>query len=305
MEPDRLQLRNYTFLGLLGIATFPAILYIEWFAPGNAPDLLIKWHLPASIAGFFLLMLAQFKHKTYKKAYKHIIIREIFATIAPELEYSPSGFVPRHIYESSKLFPQLHSSYQGDDFLTGQMGKTDVMFSELHTELFEGGKDDSKRSTSIFRGFFFSADFHKETSGETYGLPDLAEKRLGLVGKFLQKKNPVKHAGKLIQLEDKAFEKEFVVYGTDQVEARYCLTPTMMKALLRLQRQFKSKVYVSFRHSRINISISSNKNNFEPRVWQSGIDPSMISQMRVLFTLLISIVEGLNLNTRIWGKKAS
>jgi len=39
---------------------------------------------------------------------------------------------------------------------------------------------------------------------------------------------------KRVGLVDPVFEKIFEAYGTDQVEARYLLTPTFMQRLVRL-----------------------------------------------------------------------
>ena len=41
-----------------------------------------------------------------------------------------------------------------------------------------------------------------------------------------------------IRLEDPVFEKKFEVYGTDQVEARFLLTPNVMQAILDLETAF-------------------------------------------------------------------
>ena len=55
--------------------------------------------------------------------------------------------------------------------------------------------------------------------------PDVAEKLLGnFLGNLVQKYN-FPQSGKLVKLENVKFEKEFAVYGTDQIESRFVLTP--------------------------------------------------------------------------------
>ena len=305
LEPQRVKVREFTLYGILGISPFVAAIFINDMVEGFVPLTYLLVLLIPFLGGMVCAGIAYTKYQAYKKDYKHGIVAEIFASIAPELSYKAEEHISPGVYMASKLFRRSYDRYNGDDFLFGKMGQTDVMFSEIHSEYYTKGKNNSKNWHTIFKGFFFTADFHKEISGETYVLPDIAEKRLGFVGKMLQKKNPFKHAGELVKLENKAFEKEFVVYSSDQIEARYCLTPSMMESLVKLQKQFKYKVYISFIHSNVNIAISSRKNNFEPRIFKSGVDPALITEMRELFTLLTSIVEELNLNTRIWGKKAA
>ena len=70
------------------------------------------------------------------------------------------------------------------------------------------------------------ADFNKNFNGHTVVLPDTAEKILGKFGQSLQS---MSSRGELVKLEDPEFEKEFCVYGDDQVEARYILSPALMK----------------------------------------------------------------------------
>jgi hypothetical protein len=44
-----------------------------------------------------------------------------------------------------------------------------------------------------------------------------------------------------VRLEDPVFEKAFEVYGSDQIEARFLLTPDFMERLLGLERTFQGK----------------------------------------------------------------
>ena len=64
--------------------------------------------------------------------------------------------------------------------------------------------------------------------------PDTAEKMFGKFGQSLQSLNgKMAHGGRdVVKLEDPEFEKEFVVYAHDQVEARYVLSPSLMRRLL-------------------------------------------------------------------------
>jgi hypothetical protein len=44
-----------------------------------------------------------------------------------------------------------------------------------------------------------------------------------------------------VKLEDPVFEKAFEVYSTDQIEARFILTPDFMERLIGLERTFKGR----------------------------------------------------------------
>ena len=55
-------------------------------------------------------------------------------------------------------------------------------------------------------------------------------KKLGQMGKTQR-----------VKLEGPVFEKAFEVYSTDQVEARFILTPDFMERLIGLERTFKGR----------------------------------------------------------------
>lgn len=262
----------------------------------------------AAALGFLTIIYSSFKFKEYRRLFKKNVVRNIFESIAPQLVYTPKKSISRDIYDNSRIFRQEYTVFEGDDLVKGKIGDTEVEFSDLHTSyLITKNTNNSTEDerNSIFKGLFFSADFHKHIKGETFILPDIAEKNLGVFGTFLQKNNPIKHAKHLILLENSEFEKEFAIYSSNQQEARYCLTPKMMEALLELKKTFPySKMHCSIRGTRINIAISM-ENQFEPRLWQNGADPKHIDQMIELYTCLTSIVEQLDLNTRIWTKKAA
>ena len=67
-------------------------------------------------------------------------------------------------------------------------------------------------------------DFNKHFNVKTYVLTDTAEKMFGFLGKKLQSMNSSRDD--LVYLENPDFEKQFVVYSSDQIEARYILSPS-------------------------------------------------------------------------------
>jgi hypothetical protein len=131
-------------------------------------------------------------------------------------------------------------------------------------------------------------------------LPDTAERMLGKFGQNLQS---MSSRGELIKLEDLEFEKEFCVYGDDQVEARYLLSTSLMKRIVDYKRKWNTKLYLSFHHSKVYIAVKTSKNLFETRLFKSIVDYNFMQENIHYLELLTGIVEDLNLNTRIWTKE--
>ena len=207
-------------------------------------------------------------------------------------------------YRSSDLFRKSFDRYKGDDLISGVIENTDFRCSELHTE-YKTTTTDSKgnrrtRWHTIFRGLFFHADFNKEFLGKTYVTPDLMEKIFGSFGRRIQK---FTGNAALVKLENPVFEKYFVVHATDQIEARYILTPTMMEAMVNLRETYNLKMHFSFSGSRVYCAFSFGKDLFEPRIFKSGVNFKDVETIYNLFRINTTIVKELNLNSRIWTKQ--
>jgi hypothetical protein len=203
----------------------------------------------------------------------------------------------------SQIFLTHPDRYKCEDYVSGKIGETFIEFSEVHSE-YKTETTDSKGNHhtqwhTIFMGLFFIADFNKNFSGTTVVLPDLAEKTFGFLGKIFQSWN-LTRKGQLIKLEDPEFEKLFVVYGDNQITARYILTPGLMQRLVEFRNRLKNTVYLSFKDSKVYLSISINRNLFEPRIFKSNEDFTLIKDYFDNLHLAGRIIEELNLNTRIW-----
>jgi hypothetical protein len=180
------------------------------------------------------------------------------------------------------------------------VGQTAVKFSEVDAK-YESGSGKNRTVQQIFKGLFFIADFNKDFHGRTFVLPDTAEGFLGKLGQAFQEWNISRDD--LVRLEDPEFEKEFVVYSNDQVEARYILSTSLMKRIVDFKRQSGKKIHLSFINSQVNVTVSFKRNLFEPRLFSTLLDFEPVREYFEDLVLAVGIVEDLNLNIRIWTKE--
>lgn len=249
---------------------------------------------------FYRDFLGQFKEK---------IIKKIVEFIDPGLTYDESKYVPKDYFIESLIFPDRANRYEGDDFVSGRIDKTDIQFSEINVKHVEKTKRHVKpgeqkrtdtRTYPIFKGLFFVADFNKNFNKKTIVLPDKAEKLLGRLGQKLQSMNISR--GELIKLEDPEFEKLFVVYGDDQIESRYVLSTSLMRRISDFRKKANKEISLSFVASKLFVAIPYEKALFEPSIFRTLVDFSKIQEYFEDLQIAINIVEDLNLNTRIWKK---
>lgn len=286
LEKERIGKRN--ILLLAGTGTFALLIII----------LRLDFSHAEHVSMILLALLVMFYHwyiKGYKDKFKQDIIKKIVHFIEPTLNYEKDKFIARDKFESSKIFLANFNSYGGDDFVKGKYNTVAIEFSELLVEHVTGGKNKSRHK--VFQGLFIIADFNKSFKGETFVLPDRAEKMFGSLGGFFQSHNPSRN--QLIKLENEEFEKDFVVYGDDQVEARYILSTSLMERIVTLRKKCRQNISLAFKQARVYIAIDHGK-LFEPRVFRTILDTSSINQYFSDLSMALGIIDDLNLNTRIW-----
>lgn len=271
----------------------------------NPQEYLIIISVALSATGFLWFVIVTFKRKNkYRLSFKGNVVTEIVKLFDPEWQYHFDSCINQADYEKSGIFRQQVDRYNGDDLVVGRIEKTDFQFSELHTQYKQvtyGPKGQRREHwVTIFRGLFMHADFNKNFSGTTYVLPDTAEKLFGSFGQSLQK---LSSRGELVKLENLEFENRFVVYSSDQVEARYILTPSIMEAMVSLSNRFGESVFFSFVGSRVYFARSFSSGLFEPNLFRSGVNYNDAKEMFELFGMISVLVQELNLNTRIWTKE--
>lgn len=258
----------------------------------------------AVVIGFILLASLTYRFMTtgYAKDFKAKIITPMIGAIDPHLLYNPDFMVSQHLFERSDLFKHSIDRYSGNDYVKGSIDGVPLEFSDVHAEY---QTRDSKGRTqwhTLFRGLFLVAEFNKYFKAKTIILPDQAEKSFGsLIGGWLQSINFTRDG--LIRMDDPAFEKHFVVYGNDPIEARYILTHSMMKRILDFQRRVSHPLFVSFVHNHIHVGIATGKDLFEPAVFTSLLDYKQAMEYVNTLQNTIGLVEELKLNEKLWSKE--
>lgn len=257
--------------------------------------------LIAFIIIFIYVLSYQRKIKAeFVNKFKTLVIKSIVNFFDENLDYQPQGYIPQHEFAASGIIKRKIDRYYGDDLVEGKIGLTNFKFSEVHA-LVEEKSDDKSRYVEVFGGIFFIGDFNKNFSGQTYVLPDRIEKGMGRFANFFQ--SLAKGHGKLVKLEDIEFEKEFVVYSTDQIEARYILSTSLMQRILEFKRKAGSDIMLAFKSSNIYVAIPKKGSLFEPKIFGKLIAEETLRKYYEDLAIAISTIEDLNLNLRIWTKQ--
>lgn len=296
--------RSKATAAMLVLAPLAALVVLALAQQGPLPAIAAGIASAIALGAIYATQISS-PFERYRQQFKQQFIAGLLSTLTDDVRYFPEG--DRAIlaeYRRSELFPQEPDREHVEDSIFARLGATDLALAELHTEYEEVSHDkDGKRESkwhTIFRGLFISADFHKDFRGQTFVRSDVAEKYFGQFARFVQK--PLFSRLELVQLEDPEFEREFVVHSSDQIEARYILTPALMQRMLELKRKFAAQVEFAFLHSRVYVAISKDKDFFEPQLSQSLSDATALRGFLEQVQLCLGVVEDLDLNTRLWSK---
>jgi hypothetical protein len=211
-------------------------------------------------------------------------ITQMVQSLFPNVEFSLNTFVPKKEIIKSKLFSNIND--KAPIYSYGQIRSSN---NELSINIADIGIVEKKTTHQLkalllripflnfivifydyvlknlltnqsaeavqytFRGLFCWLSFKKKLKGHTVILTNAYPTQINRYFSHNFKEE------QQVQLEDPRFSTAFIVYSTDQVEARYVLSIALMERILLLQEKFKRPIILSFHHQQVFIAIE-NKN---------------------------------------------
>lgn len=250
------------------------------------------------IGAFLYKMLT----KNYTHEFKTKVISPLITELDSNLNYNAQHHVAQRIFENSQLFTTNIDRLNGNDFVQGEIDQVKLQFSDIHAEKRHRNSKGKDKWSTIFQGLFIVAEFNKHFKEQTVILPDYAQNTFGnMIGSWLQSNNI--NRNKLVEMDSPEFEKAFVVYSTDQIEARYILSHTLMQRLLDFKNKSSHPVSISFIGDSIHMAIEYNKDLFEPSIFRSLLDYKIAMEYVQTLHLAIGIIDELKLNEKLWSKQ--
>lgn len=267
---QRMKRNRIAFFALL----IPVMFYYEvgWF---------LAILLPLFIMGISIDMAYEDTLKKFEPQVKKLLMENICELLDLKYRRVPDGLVKIETFVDIGLISsdynrehtedEIAGSYEGVEFVMMEAGLAKTYRSKRHG------------SSIIFKGILAIYTFPKKFSGTTWVLAD-----------FLF--NDV-DKGERVKLEDPEFEKQFDVFSTDQVEARYILTPNFMERVKRLNRLVVdvSSIDMAFHENQLFLALYSGKNFFESGEMLTALnDRERVKRIAEEIHSLFTIPETLN-----------
>lgn len=239
----------------------------------------------------------------YKSRFKQDVIGATLSSVDQSLTIDPYKGILEGEFRGSQLFTTVPDRYHTEDLVTGKSDKTSFYFAEVYAEYKTETQTKNGRQVTwhdLFKGIIFAADFNKHFNGVTVVRP----KDFGSsIGAWFSKNIFSIGDKNVVELENDGFKKNFITYSTDQIEARYILTPAMMEKINALNQRSAYTISVSFINSSLYIAFPLNKNYFEPPLFKTLLKPGLLDDDLSVLGFMYDIVSELDLNTRIWTKQ--
>ena len=215
--------------------------------------------------------------------FKRKVIRSIVESCG--LTYHPGGFVENdYLY---MIYDFDIDKYSGNDLIFGQIEGVRVKFSDVEAISIKEDLYRNKTHRVLFAGLLFVADFPKRLKAVTQICSGTDEFR--------------DYGGKRARMDDADFERYFRVYATDQIEARYALTPSLMENLKLLKMRFHRPINIVLTGDKICMAIRTGRDNFEPDLRRPLVGKGANRFYKDEIGGFLRIVEELRLNRKIWA----
>jgi hypothetical protein len=263
--------------------------YQDWVGP-----ILFCWPIGGLFGmGWAFRRFAMRPRDTYIRNFKRQVFTAVCRQHFPEIRYEPGDGIHWRTFDESGLFPFESDVYRSEDRFRGHWGATEVCFAEARADRarrrWRGTDRGFEREyETYFRGIVFVADFHKHFRSTTRLLP--------------RGENAASARGEeRATLEDPHFESVFETWTTDQVDVRFILSTSMMSRLVALSTRFPG-MRARFHQECVLLLLPSSRDRFEPSLHRRARSRAQIQAFVEDVRACLSVVDDLNLNTRIWSK---
>jgi len=240
--------------------------------------------------GYFYMLcvgavfIFQMPYKSYKKKIKNDVMPK-FVSFFEGFSYEQGKGLTISEMEESHIFPPA-DEYDADDCFSGFWQGVPLKISEQILKTVRHEKNKTEKQV-VFQGIVVNFEMNKKFKGQTIVLKDS-----GFLNRFKGFKGFER-----VTLEDPVFEKLFEVYGTNQVEARFLLSPVFMERVVKLKDLYKGKsIQLYFSNNKVLIAIDTKQDMFEPYCFfKTNLNKQKIDLVFEEFITIFSIIDLLNI----------
>ena len=225
--------------------------------------------------------------KLYQSQVRQQVFPKIFNYFGDDFLFSRDYHMSLVRLKASKILPEYDKA-SFDDYVQGSYKGIEIAINEVKLVSHEQ-KDKHVETHTQFQGVMIELSCLKRFNGHTVVI-----RSRGSVMNFLSSSHQQLSR---VKLEDPLFEKQFDVFSTDQIEARFLLTVAFMERLQQLAAFFSSQIQCAFYDNKLLIMLESRQNRFElGSIFKGATFEYEFSQINREMKQLFAIIEVLKLH---------
>lgn len=245
----------------------------------------------SGLAGAAIAGIGSSPIRKLSKDAKNILVSPVANGFGLSFTEKPGEVASVREHRRIGLLPDWDRSHY-EDLLTGERNGVNFEFYEARLKERRTSHSNGRTRTryvTVFDGQLLRFDFHKRFFGET-----LVTRDAGFFNRFGGRRGMDR-----ARLEDPTFEKAFEVYTTDQVEARFLLTPDMMQSMVDLEHAFRGKnLRCAFAGEQMYIAVEG-ANLFEPGSLFKPLDnPERVRELLGDFAAVFTLIDKVSIARR-------
>ena len=247
--------------------------------------------LPIVIVKIILDVATRKELEQYKKAYKGYFVGQELAKNFTKIQYNHEAGLDETVLSSTSLI-NTGDRYSSNDLTIGRYKNVKFIQADVHIEKEYEDNEGKTHYRTIFKGRFMIFEFPKKFESRMM---------LSFAGEPLDGINPkTGKAMRRIETESVDFNKVFLVYAEDEVEALYILTPDFMERVQELGRSHNDQVSVYFVDNKMIVGINDGDDVFEPPYPDKPLnEKTEASKIANEINLVTNIVDNLKLSRNV------
>lgn len=246
--------------------------------------------MPIMVVAIAISLSTTKERLQYKKAYKGYFVGQSLAKTFTNTKYDHDIGLDKQVLIDTAMI-NTGDKYSSNDLTIGKYKDVDFTQADVHIEERHEDSDGDTYYVTIFKGRYMVFEFPKKFNS-----------RMMLSHYHEPTKTTNPKTGKVmkrIETESVDFNKCYLTYAEDGVEAFYILTPDFMERAQELGRSHGDKVSFYFVDNKMIIGINDGNDIFEPPSPKEPIDEKAeIVKVNKEINLVINIIDNLKLDRK-------
>jgi len=244
----------------------------------------------AMIIGFIVMAI---KQRKYRSMFKDFYVRHSINQVFSDATYEPNKGISFDTIASTKML-NMGDRFESSDYVSGKYKNVPFELSDVHIQemiVVSNGKTTTTTYATIFKGRWMIFDFNKTFKSNIR----VAAKN------FFGGRSTIFSKLQRVKMESEEFNKKFYVFGDNEHDVFYILTPQLMEKIEELSDSIGGRVMLCFINNKLHVALNNGRDYFEPNsIFSNKSDDDIIGQINNEIRQITMFVDKLDIDTDIF-----